>query len=159
MTKTKKATLVALGLALGLGATAAGYVSAADTSSETLPPIVRGLTEKFNLNKDEVGTYLAKVRAEHQAERETELTSSLDTALADGKITQEQYDAILERHEEIKATREPMYQNRGNVKGRTDGLREYLEVEGIDASILPVREGFGQRNGGNGNKAGNCQSN
>ncbi|MDD3480713.1 MAG: hypothetical protein PHW75_00585 [Patescibacteria group bacterium] len=159
MTKTQKISLVALGLALGLGATAVSYANAADTTSETLPPIVSDLTEKFNLNQDEVGTYLAEVRAEHQAERETALTTSLDTALADGKITKEQYDAILERHEEIKATREPMYQNRGKVKGRTDGLRAYLEDEGIDTSILPVREGFGQRNGGNGNGASTCQSN
>lgn len=159
MTKTQKVSLVALGLALGLGVTAAGYASAADTETSTLPPMVGDLVEKFNLNEEEVSAYLEEVHAEHQAEREAELKESLDAALSEGKITQEQYDAIWAKHEEVKADREDMTQNRGEVKGREDGLREYLEDEGIDTSILPEREGFGKRGSGNGGPGnGTCQN-
>lgn len=149
MNKKQKIALLGLGITLGIGISAAGYVSAAETETN-FPPMIQRIIEKYNLNKDEVQEFLeenqTKVRAERRAERTEELYKKLQENVEKGTITQEQYEMIIKRHEEVKETRTGEYQNRGEVKGRKDGLRAYLEEQGIDSSVLPEKEGFRQKN-------------
>lgn len=133
MTKLKTIGLLALGLGIGVAASLATYTNAADTQTQVTP----------------------EVREERRAERTAYFEENLSSALEDGKITAEQKELILKKHTEIQANREPMYQNRGAVKGREDGLRKWMEEQGIDKEILPKPEGFGKRNG-TGN--GTCQN-
>lgn len=129
MTKLKTIGLIALGLGVGIAASLATYTKAADTQTQVTP----GFKE------------------ERRTERTAYFEENLSTALEEGKITAEQKELILEKHAEIQATREPMYQNRGQNKGRENGLRKWIEEQGIDKEVLPKKEGYGKRDGsGNG---------
>lgn len=149
MNKKQKIALLGLGITLGIGVSTAGYVSAAETET-SFPPMIQRIIEKYNLNKDEVQGFLeenrTEIQAEKRAERTEELYSKLQENVEKGTITQEQYEMIIKRHEEIKETRTGEYQNRGKIRGRQDGLKAYLEEQGIDSSILPEKEGFGRKN-------------
>jgi len=143
--RVNKTILLTLGVTLGIGVALTGYASAASTET-SFPPLVKGLVEKLNLNEDEVTNYLEEVRIEHQQARKLELQESLNKAKEEGKITQEQYETILAKHEELQASRETMYQNQGKVRGRQDNLREYLEEQNIEpGDVLPERKGPGPK--------------
>lgn len=133
MKKAKTIGLLALGLTIGVAVSLTAYTNAAETKTQVTP----------------------EERAERQAERTSYFEENLSKALENGQITQEQKEMILEKHKEVQATREPMYQNRGQVKGREDGVRKWMEEQGIDKEILPRPEGFGKRNS-TGN--GTCQN-
>lgn len=166
MTKSKKIALIGLGVALGVGITAAGITSAKYGESNS-SPMIESIIEKYNLNEDEVKDFVEenrdKLRTDRRAERNEAFGVNLSKALEEGKLTQEQYEKINTLRKEAQVTREEMYQNRGEKKERNTEMHEYLEQEGIDKEILPGPYGpqAGMRlGGGNGtrNGTGDCQN-
>lgn len=149
MTKGQKTALIGLGVAIGVGITATGLVSAAD-GARNYPPMIESIIEKYNLNEEEVHDFIEEnreeLREERHAERETRFTENLSSAIENGKLTQEQADAWTAKHEEFKAQRTDMVENRGQVKGHREEMEQWMESQGINpADVVPEQQaGFGQ---------------
>ena len=70
-------------------------------SNDGQSSLIDALVSKFNLNKSDVQSVFDEHRQAQQAERETERLDTLKQALADKKLTQAQYDHILQAWEDI----------------------------------------------------------
>lgn len=79
-------------------------VAAQETSG--YPLIVTRLAERFSLKQEDVDEVFEQIRSEHQAEMQKRFEERLTQAVTDGKITEAQKQALLERHQEMLAERE-----------------------------------------------------
>lgn len=140
MNKKLAITLVGIGVLAGAGIATANLAGAAD--SQDLPRGVQAIVEKYNLNKDEVAKVLAEDRAAHQAEMQKAFATRIDEAVAAGKITAVQKDAIIKKHDELRAKRTPGNRE-ANRAIRTEFI-EWLKNQGIDESVVRPSEPKGQ---------------
>lgn len=121
-------------------------------NAETSDPIsiIDRIAEKFNLNRDEVQQVFDEAKIEHQDMMQERLINALNEAVSEGKITSEQKEAILEKHNEIMANREAMMEEMKNMtpeerrfamQNRGEDLREWAQNQGINLDeIMPKPE-------------------
>ena len=69
-------------------------------TEDKYPLAIQKLIEKFNLNTDEVDKVLEEVKTQKQVEHRAQLEEKLNTAVQEGKITEDQKSAILNKLEE-----------------------------------------------------------
>lgn len=118
----------------------------------TYPPIITKLVERFNLNEDEVKAVFDESRQEHQQEMESRFSDWLNQAVTDGKITAEQKDQILAKHEEMQQNRVD-WQNLSPEERRTKAdehrqeLKQWAEDNNVDPSFLMMGRGPDFRRG------------
>jgi hypothetical protein len=138
----KKIIIPSLALAalVGIGNYAMGTVYA-EGENTPFPPMIQGIVDRFNLNGDEVRDYLSEQHEAIKAEREAELEERLAEAVLEGKITEEQKNALIAKMEEHRA-------NMGTVRGLTgeeqrtameahrEEMHTWAEEQGIDLTTL-----------------------
>jgi hypothetical protein len=104
-------------------------------------PFIERLTERFNLNKDDVDVFMEETMQERQQERQQESEKGLQQAVDDGVITSEQKDAISAKHQEVAGQRQ---QNR-------EEMDQWFADQGIDhdaiSKYLRPDKGVGMRMG------------
>ena len=107
-------------------------------------PFVQDLAERLGLSEDEVTTAMGDVRNERRVERRERQEARLEEAVADGVVTEEQKQMLLEHREEMEAEREQ----------RRAEMQEWREQSGIDFEVLReygcrggMGGGFGMREG------------
>lgn len=132
----KKIMIPTLGLAALIGATVFG-VSAASADEETYThPMVQAIAERFDLNEDEVETFMGEHREEHRQEMQLSKEDRLNEAVSDGVITEDQKNALMEKwnqmHEERSQEREE----------HKDDMQAWMESEGIDYEALKEYSGY-----------------
>jgi hypothetical protein len=93
-------------------------------------------SQRFNLNPDEVKTFFAEQHEARKAEMEKGQAERLDQAVADGKITEDQKNAIIQKHEEIKQRMEaikelPEDERKDAVKALHEEMKTWSEANGI----------------------------
>ncbi len=124
------------------------------------PPIVQNLAEKFNVQKQEVQLVFEDTRKQHQEQR-------LSEAVDSGKITEEQKNLIIQRHEEMRNKVEEINSQKLSQKERHEKLEKLREEnrnwhEENDIPFFgkgPERqEGKGMMNNGKGMGTGNQMS-
>lgn len=119
----KKPLLIAGAIAtIGAASTAAG-VQAATSNSTKQDSIVDKISQKFNLNKDDVQKVFDEDRAAHETERQAKLEEKLSQAVKDGKITEDQKSKIIAKIAEIKADMET---HKDTMKDKTAEERKAL---------------------------------
>lgn len=134
----KKILIPALFLAI-LSLTAFGVTSIKAQGNGNYPPIVQKLVERFGLNEDEVKQVFDEARGERQAQMQANFEERLNQAVTGGRITQEQKELILSKHEEMQANRE--------MTEHQEEMKNWAQENGIDLSQI----GFlGPRGGGKG---------
>lgn len=99
--------------------------------------VVERLTERFNLNQDEVEQTLNQYREERRAENQAQHEERLQQVVDDGVITAEQKQAIIDKHEE-------MMHNRGQMR---EEMQSWMDNQGIDWQALSTY-GCGEEMGG-----------
>ena len=126
---------IALGLAISAGA---GWAATRAANSN----MAQKLSEKLGIEQSTVSTALDSIRSERQAERQQEISESLDKAVSDGVITAEQKQAWLDKQSELEKRRE---QERAE-------MQQWLTDNGIDESKLQsyLGKGMGGMGGGMG---------
>ncbi len=146
----KKIIIPAIALTILAGLTINGVTRAyADESSNNFPPMVQGLVEKFNLNKDEVSSYLEEQRQVRQEERRTEREGMLNTAVSEGKITEEQKTLLLNKMDEYRNNKEDFFgltreEKQQAIEEHRAEMQTWAEENGIDLPTLNLgRGGFG----------------
>lgn len=153
---TKKSLAVgALLVTFGVGAMGVGTTFAATGNGEHKPmeKLIEAIATKFNLAPADVQAVFdeqREIRQEHRAENHAE---HLAKAVADGKLTQAQADAITANIASQKAFVE-------SLKGMTDAERQtaiqanhesqkaWAEASGIPKEFLPKGRPFGGKHGG-----------
>lgn len=91
--------LTATGLVVG---TAAGSVSAQGSTTNW----IQTLAQKLGVSEDKVQSALTDMRSQKRAVMQSRLEERLTQAVADGKITEAQKQAILTRHKDMQTKRE-----------------------------------------------------
>lgn len=125
-----------------------GVLPASAQDTTVYPPIVLRLAERFNLNVEDVEDVFEEERAEHHAEILQSFEDRLTEAVANGKITEDQKQAILDKHEEMQAKmeelrsqdldREEMHEE---MKAYHDELRAWAEEQGIEMPFMTFKFG------------------
>jgi len=141
-------------LILGLiviGLLTTSYVSAQDSGN--YPSIVQKIAEKFNLNESEVKAVFDEDRDERHAEMQAKWVERLDDLVNDGKITVEQKQAILDKHEEMQSKMEELQdlspeERKQKMLEFRDQLKDWADEQGIDLPLIgPLTGGFGHGHG------------
>lgn len=104
--KIRKRILVPVSVAVIAGGSLASnrsIVEAYARYDHRSPELAQKLSQRLNLSEQEVQEILDGIQAERQAERKTSFEQKVNQALQDKKITQEQKEAILDKHEELLA--------------------------------------------------------
>ncbi len=100
-------------------------------------PILERIAEKFDLDIDEVKDFLEELKEERRAGAKERFEERLDGLVEDGKITDDQKGAILEKKEEIEAFREELEdmkvsQAREAIKEMKEELRDWAEENDLE---------------------------
>jgi len=141
-----------LGGALLAGATVVG----AQSAEGNYPSIVQKLADRFNLNLEDVKSVFAENRQEVQLQMEENFQNALDEMVADGKITQEQEEAILEKREEMQGLKEELKdlepeERQAKMHELRDEVKQWLEENNLNPGlIMGLKKGFGSRGMGMG---------
>ena len=125
----------------------------AQTNTNPMSGLVDAISQKFNLDKDQVQSVVDQFHAERrttmQENRQKRIGERLDQAVKDGKITSEQKLAILNKLAELKSKFPP-----GSFKGMTKDqmkqkiqdhqaeIKAWLQNQGIDPTFLMPFEGM-----------------
>jgi threonine aldolase len=140
-------TTVSAGSIIGISATSAH--SSVDRTERTAQ-----LAEKLGVEQSAVEGALDEIKAEKQAERETERAAQLAELVSNGTLTQAQADALSAKQGELKAEREALRDSgatREEIKTQMeksrDAFKAWAEEQGIDLdAISPEKgEGFGHQ--------------
>lgn len=131
----KKILIPILGLVALVGVGVLG-ISAARAGNST-SSFVEGFAERFNLNQDEVQTFFTEKKEDRLQLKMQSKEDSLNQAVTDGVITEEQKQALLQKREEMKNHHEE----------HREEMQTFFEEQGIDPEALGhfkgVHKGFG----------------
>jgi hypothetical protein len=105
-------------------------------------PIVEKIAERFNLNVSEV----QEVFDERRAEMYARFADRLDEMVSEGKLTESQKEAILEKHEEMYDAMDDLRslspaERPERMREMHEEFRSWLEEQGIDTTLIG---GFGK---------------
>ena len=131
-------------------------VSAQNTAGSN--SLVAAIATKFNLNQSDVQAVFDEQREKHQAERKAEIETKLTQAVADGKITEAQKQAILARHQEMQSNRPDKdemrnmtaEQRNAKMEERRSEMNAWLSTNGLSQDIFRELMGGPQDKGGRG---------
>ncbi len=155
----KKVVLIAL---LAVGVLVLGTSVAKADEASNYPPLLQKLVERFGLNEDEVKQVFDEQRTERQVARQAEREEKLNQAVGDGVITEEQKQALISKHEEMRANRPERGEFKDLSKEERQAKREehrsemqaWFESQGIDHEALREYMGGPENGPGRGKRPG-----
>lgn len=113
------------------------------------------LVSRFNLNKDDVQKVFEENRTAMQTQRRSEVEERLDQAVSEGKLTEDQKNALLSKMDEMRAKRESLSsdlsreERRAKMAEYREEMQNWSKDNGIDFQALGVFLGRGYGNGQN----------
>jgi hypothetical protein len=128
-----------------VGATLIGGTQVLAEARGTSDTLVQRIAERFNLNQSEVQAVFDEVQQERHREMEAQYEARLNQAVADGKITEQQKQLILDKREELKRGHESMresFENLSKEEAREKFEAQHMELKAwaeehdIDLSLL-----------------------
>lgn len=147
---TKKQLII---IPLAVGAVAVAGFSWVNTSyaqdSDSYPPIVQKLVDRFNLNPDEVQEVFDEAHQERHEQHLLTINERLDEAVENGDITQQQKQAILDKMDEHQADIEALKdmspeERRQWMADHKQELINWAQDNDIDLKQLYLKAMFGK---------------
>lgn len=140
----RKIILPAILLTGALAVGSLGFTRAYAQENSTYPPIVEKLAEKFGLNRDEVLDVFEEHRDDRKAEMFANFSERLDDLVAEGKITSEQKEKILDKHEEVQTKMESLkdldpQERKAQMQAFHEELKKWAEENNIDFPFMVFR--------------------
>lgn len=123
-----------------------GDSNSAQTKVTNTSTLLDRIIEKFGLNKSEVEQLVTDYRTERRIQMQAQYEERLNQAVTDGKITKEQKELILEKHNQLQSQWD--YEKQQRQQHREE-IQAWAEKNGIDLSYV----GFGMGQG-HGNRGG-----
>lgn len=128
----KKILLAVLSLAvLGGALYGVNQVSAQETSTNPHDSLIQRLVARFGLNENEINQVFEEEHEARHAEMAKRMEERLSQAVTDGKLTEEQKQKILAKHEEMKNSREAemeSFKNMTEEERRTAMEKKHTEL-------------------------------
>ena len=125
--------VAALAIGATLGVAGLQAVSAQENGGNS---IIGNLAEKFNTSTNEVKSVFEQTKEERVTERKQQVADSLEQAVKDGDITEEQKQTIESKMSGVRKKME-------EVKAARKDLKQWADDNNIDLrSFLPVSKGF-----------------
>ena len=97
--------LATVGVAGVLGLSSVSAEETTDSKSDPMSSLVDKIASKFNLKEEEVQAVFDEHKDEMQAKHKSKIEERLNTAVSEGKLTQDQKNKILAKLEELKNDR------------------------------------------------------
>ena len=124
----------------------------ADTVENNSPPIVQKIAERFGLNQDEVQQVFDEEHQYKMQQRKQRFEDRLTIAVADGVITAEQKQALLQKMAELRPDAAEMKElsfaeRRQLHKQHREEMKAWVEANGIDLKALFPLRGIGEMRG------------
>lgn len=144
-------------LAIALGTSAYAFYG---QPAEGRADIISAISQKFNLNKTDVQKVFDEQRTANQVKMEQKFTDSINKAVTDGKLTQDQANKIIAKHAEVKSQRDALQgktpeEVKSAMKTQGDALKQWAKDNNIPMQYLMFA---GQNGKGQGMlKEGKCQ--
>lgn len=116
---------------------------------------VSELAQRLGVSQQDVSSAMDEIHSEHQQEMATQFNDRLDEAVANGELTSQQKDLILQKHDEMVE----QHQNREEwqnlepqerqeqMQTKRDELEDWAQENNIDMSYFGPGEGRGPGNG------------
>lgn len=123
--------------ALSIGATlGVAGLQAASAQENGGNSIIENLAEKFNTSTNEVKSVFEQTKEERVTERKQQVADSLEQAVKDGDITEEQKQTIESKMSGVRKKME-------EVKAARKDLKQWADDNNVDLrSFLPGPKGF-----------------
>lgn len=123
-----------------------------EQSANGFPSIIQKLIDKFNLNPEEVTQVLDETRKEHQQQAQADFEEKLNEAVGNSRITEDQKNKILAKHEEMKNSKENWEnlspeERKEKAKTQQEELKAWAEQNGIDLKDFFLGQNKGARGG------------
>ena len=147
MTKNTVKLLAASSVLVG-GLALGSNVFAQSEGTNSFPPFLERIAEHFNLDESEVTSFMEQMHEERHEQMQERMQTHLDDKVADGTITEEQKQLLLEKHNEMQAEREQLRQERqAEREEHRAEMEAWAEENGIDLESLRPEDGFGSHHG------------
>jgi len=122
-------------------------VTAQEMPTEQLTQIVERIAAKLNMQPSQVQSVLDEMRSEKQAEMQTNLEERLTQAVADGKITEAQKQAILAKHKEMQTRMQALKdlsleERKTEMEKIHEEMKTWAEENDIDFPYMGFGRGF-----------------
>jgi len=129
--------------------TAKAYAQGGPNNHST---IIEKLVDRFGLNKEEVETVFEEVRQERQQQGQARFEERLSQAVEEGKITEEQKQAVIDKKAEMQADCQQLKdlspeERKETMENHHQEMKTWVEEQGIDLTTLPLFLGRGPRGG------------
>jgi len=115
------------------------------------------LAQKLGIDENKVQTAFDEIRREHQQEMQAQFTERLNQAVTDGRLTQDQKNLILQKHEELQTERQTEREQVQNMsreerrefmETRHEEMQAWGEANGIDLQYVMGQVGERERGPG-----------
>ena len=147
-----------LGLALVGSVTYGPLRVYAENGSGQYPSIIQKLVERFGLNEEEVRAVFDEERAKRRQQMRANFEDRLSQSVSEGKITEEQKQAILAKKEEMEANHRNFSdlssedltpeKRREEMEAHREEMKTWAQENDIDLSLFPMFLGGKGRRGG-----------
>ncbi len=152
----RKALLVSAGVlsigVAGLGINATTSALSGSSSDDPMSSVIDKLVSKFQLDKSEVQAVFDEARSEHYSEMKAKREAALQSALDKEKISQAQYDHIVNAWKKMDAlhSEDRSDGNREKIHSLMQELRTWMEEQAISRSDIgmPSHAGKGMHHRG-----------
>jgi len=131
------AVLSVVGLAVGAVGASAHFMGQADNAEMT-----KTLAQKLGVSEDKIKQAFDDMHSERMTKMKADLESKLTQAVKDGKITEAQKSAILEKFGQVKVKtfekKEGMTEDqiKAEMESRKKELETWAQQNGIDLQVL-----------------------
>ncbi len=139
-------------LGLGILGSSSAFAQSASNSQSPMSSLVQRVAEKFGLNQTDVQAVFDEAHEEKKAEKQANFETKLSQYVADGKITEDQKQLILQKRTELDAQRETNKESMQNLSGderrakmeeERSALEAWATENGIDIQYLMPQGGRG----------------
>lgn len=129
-------------------------IASAATDNTGQSNLVDKLATTFKLNKADVQKVFDEERATHKAEREQTMKTTIEQAVKDGKLTQDQADKLTAKLQELQAERKNMkgmkeatQTERDAHKAKMDEFKQWLSDNQIPEDLVRPMGSHGRGHG------------
>ena len=112
--------------------------------------IVSRISQKFGLQESEVQAVFDSVRDEHKEEAKQHFEDNLTSLVSEGKITEDQKNALIQKHTEMETNREDLSdlsheERHQKMEQNRLEFENWAKEQGIDLSLIhPMKMGRGE---------------
>jgi type I site-specific restriction-modification system R (restriction) subunit len=149
--------LLVAGVISGVSIFGVSLVNAQEINTHPMSGLVTRIAEKFGLDQSQVQTVVDQFHSEQQQTRLQDMQKREEERLSqlvnDGKITQAQKKAIIEKQKEMRTKYNPetmksmtMEERKAKMTAMQEEMKTWAAQQGVDLSLL--RQGFGKGRGG-----------